>query len=79
MNSSETLNQLYDTSKYLFHGSSNDQIKLLEPRKVRGHDDSSDKFKNNKAVFASIEPSAPILFSLVDWSKIPDELAKGVE
>jgi len=61
---------------YLFHGSPNFDIKVLEPRQA--DDEDKTRVSNiDKAVFASDNLVVSIAFSLVDRESLPSQLKDG--
>jgi hypothetical protein len=57
---------------YLFHGSTNANINIFEPREAKD-DDSTKEFNNDTAIFATEYPESAILFALINWDLIPKE------
>ena len=66
----------YQKAGYVFHGSENPNIQLLEPRSAKDID-KSNKFNNDKAVFASINPRASVIFACMSYDKIPENKISG--
>lgn len=65
----------YKQKGFLFHGSPNGNIKVIEPRAANDAD-SENEYNNDTAVFAADDPGSSILFAVVNRSIIPDELQK---
>lgn len=74
-NSSETKIskiQEYAEQGYLFHGSTNDNIDVLQP-KLANDMDINNSFNNDCAVFASRLPEVSI-FGLISTKSVPEEI-----
>ncbi|MGI6423188.1 MAG: hypothetical protein ACOX0X_01020 [Candidatus Dojkabacteria bacterium] len=65
----------YQKEGYLFHGSTVNNIELLEPRPASDSDLTS-TFNNDTAVFATSNPQTCI-FALISTEKVPKEILKG--
>jgi hypothetical protein len=61
---------------YLFHGSTNPDIKILEPRTAVDTDETN-IFNNDTAVFASTSPAASAIFACMSRDNIPGSLKDG--
>ena len=67
----------YAKEGFLFHGSFDGSISILEPRPAK-HSNPSDTFHNDTAVFASDAPESTVLFAVIPpKSHMPEELRVG--
>ena len=66
----------YVSQGFVFHGSPNGNISILEPRPAVDID-KSNAFNNDTAVFASLSPIAAILIACMSFVPIPPEKRKG--
>jgi hypothetical protein len=77
MNNSVQKLKKYQEEGFVFHGSLNPNIEILEPRKAHDND-SKNTFNNDTAVFASIDPIPAVLFATLDFSDLPKEISNGI-
>jgi hypothetical protein len=68
--------QEYERQGFVFHGSPNGNISILEPR-LAADIDKSNAFNNDTAVFAALSPMAAILIACMSFVPIPPEKRKG--
>lgn len=63
----------YQKHGYVFHGSPNPDIKILEPRPATDVD-KSNTFNNDTAVFATKNPVASVIFACMSLINLPKEI-----
>jgi hypothetical protein len=68
--------QEYERQGFVFHGSPNGNISILEPR-LAADIDKSNAFNNDTAVFAALSPKAAILIACMSFVSIPPEKRNG--
>ena len=67
--------QEYGRQGFVFHGSPNGNISILEPRPAADID-KSNSFNNDTAVFAALSPMAAILIACMSLTLVPPEKRK---
>lgn len=66
----------YERQGYVFHGSADPSIKVLEP-KAPVHNAWLDEFMDSKGIFAAANVIGAIVFACMSRSKIPAEVSNG--
>ncbi len=67
--------QEFERQGFVFHGSPNGNISILEPR-LAADIDKSNLFNNDTAVFAALSPMAAILIACMSLTLVPPEKRK---
>lgn len=67
----------YKEQGYVFHGSPDCDLDVLEPRKAVDTVDMENVYNNDTAVYAAIEPSCSILFATLPPETLPADLFKA--
>ena len=66
----------YQNEGFVFHGSPNPDIKILEPRPATDVD-KSNAFNNDTAIFATRRPEASVIFGCMSLANLPKAIHNG--
>ncbi len=69
--------QEYEKQGYVFHGSTDPNIKILNPRPATDVDETN-AFNNDTAIFATPSPTASVIFACMSLNNVPREIRRGV-
>lgn len=77
-NEPEAYQQLLEYKKqgYVFHGSTNPNITVIEPRSATDND-KDNTFNNDTAIFATKVPEASVVFACNSIDNVPREIGGG--
>ncbi len=65
------LEKITEYQNHLFHGSPVLDMKVLEPKQTVDDGDKDHEFNNDTAVFATDNIALAIIYSLIDFTKLP--------
>jgi hypothetical protein len=74
-NSNIEILENYSKQGYLFHGSPNGEIEILEPRPANDID-RNNEFNNDNAIFATDNLTSSIIFGVVSRDYLPEDIKR---